>query len=252
MLTSILHRSHEAVKWMLSPCDESRSGDNITMGLGTSVWCVILSPDVQHTQHISKNSYFEQKPDMFSVALEFFSISAIVSIMTFDLCRDSNLVICVICVKNDDLITNHATVSKQIITKFVNVIKVIRRAASFIKSPLWFSSNEGAAPMTLSNFVLFSDRDVGSDQTKPKQQDDMLTGWVSVFHFLLVSQVQINILLFVLPQRITTEGNATLRVIRINGSKVGKWWKDQHNELASQQRAAGICRVNVSSAAMTP
>ena len=42
------------------------------------------------------------------------------------------------CVGNDDLITNHATVSKQIITKFVNLIKVICHTTSFISSLCYF------------------------------------------------------------------------------------------------------------------
>ena len=42
------------------------------------------------------------------------------------------------CVGNDDLITNYATVSKQIITKFVNLIKAICHATSFISSLCYF------------------------------------------------------------------------------------------------------------------
>ena len=42
------------------------------------------------------------------------------------------------CVGNDDLITNHATASKQIITKFVNLIKAICHATSFISSLCYF------------------------------------------------------------------------------------------------------------------
>ena len=79
----------------------------------------------------------------FSVALEFLSLSSILNndCLIF---AEIPILFCVICVRNDgndDLITYHATVSKQIITKFVNVIKAIRHATSFISCSMWFSSN---------------------------------------------------------------------------------------------------------------